>query len=778
MSLRTRIAVTFLLLLAAVLAAALGVVSVQNHRQASKEISHQFETGAELIDRAITANNQLLTLAAEALAHDFGFREALALKDTDTLISALENTADRAHAPIVVVTTLDGRVIAAYGSAVNPGMPFDPAARLPLSAGEGKANTTVVVESGHVYQLAAVLVKSPLPVARVFMGFELGTEAAKDMARITGLNVSLEIGNGGSWTQAYTTGEAGAPTENLVKRQIVLVDTPRTQAVLTLTASMYQTQKEYDRLLLNNALIAVALGSLLFAAIAIFWLARNITRPLKDLTRAVDHIRAGSYDTLIAVGRRDEIGTLAEGLQVMQSAVQQRDRSISRLAFEDTLTGLNNRAAFSAALTRVLESGAAPVGVAIINLHRFRRINELLGYGVGDAVLVEIAARLVRGPAVASAVGRLAADEFVAFAPLGAGPGDLQGWGSRLLARLADPIIVETQPIDISATVGLALAPGDATEVAELLRCADLAMERARRDKRALAVYEPGLQPKARDQLSLLGELQRAVDRNELVLFFQPKIELATGRVSGAEVLLRWQHPTRGLLAPGAFIPFAEQTGFIRQLTRWTLERAVTQCAHWYRDGRPLALAVNVSADDLADLHFDQRVSNALARSGLPPALLTLEVTESGFIEDPERALRMLDSLSLLGVNLSIDDFGTGYSSLSHLARMPVNEVKIDRSFVLGLESDPEFAPVVRSAIDMGHSLGMKVVAEGIENEASAQQLRTLNCDIGQGYLYAKPMPAADLEVWLGTRTRVPVIVAPGSLSVGDIDSTETYATL
>jgi diguanylate cyclase (GGDEF)-like protein len=778
MSLRTRIAVTFLLLLAAVLAAALGVVSVQNHRQASKEITHQFETGAELIDRSITANNQLLTLAAEALAHDFGFREALALKDTDTLISALENTADRAHAPIVVVTTLDGRVIAAYGSAVEPGMPFDPAARLPLSAGEGKANTTVVVESGHVYQLAAVPVKSPLPVARVFMGFELGAEAAKDMARITGLNVSLEIGNGGSWTQAYTTGETGASAENLVKRRIMLVDTPRTQAVLTLSASLDQTQKEYDRLLLNNALIAVAVGSLLFAAIAIFWLARNITRPLKDLTSAVDHIRAGSYDTLIALGRRDEIGTLAEGLQVMQSAVQERDRSISRLAFEDTLTGLNNRAAFSAALTRVLESGSGPVGVAIINLHRFRRINELLGYGVGDAVLVEIAARLVREPALASAVGRLAADEFVAFAPIGGAAGDLQGWGSRLLARLADPIIVETQPIDISATVGLALAPGDATEVAELLRCADLAMERARRDKRALAVYEPGLRPKARDQLSLLGELQRAVDRDELVLFFQPKMELATGRVSGAEVLLRWQHPTRGLLAPGAFIPFAEQTGFIRQLTRWTLERAVTQCAQWYRDGRPLALAVNVSADDLADLHFDQRVSNALARSGLPPALLTLEVTESGFIEDPERALRMLDSLSLLGVNLSIDDFGTGYSSLSHLARMPVNEVKIDRSFVLGLESDPEFAPVVRSAIDMGHSLGMKVVAEGIENEASAQQLRALNCDIGQGYLYAKPMPAADLEAWLKTRTRVPVIVVPGSLSVGDIDSTETYATL
>jgi diguanylate cyclase (GGDEF)-like protein len=457
----------------------------------------------------------------------------------------------------------------------------------------------------------------------------------------------------------------------------------------------------------------------------------------------------------------------------MQTAVQSRDQSIRRLAYEDSLTGLMNRTAFGAALDQALTEGGATIAVAVINLERFRRINEHLGYSVGDAVLTKMAARLAAVPSVHSAAARLAADQFAAFTRLRDVSG-LQAWGSSLVAALAEPVFVEAQPIDISATVGLALATASGGTADELMRCADLALERARREKRALALYEQTFKPAARDQLSLLGELRSAVEHDELRLFFQPKIELLTGRVTGAEVLLRWQHPTRGLLGPAHFIPFAEQTGFIRQLTRWTLDHAIAQGAEWHRLGLALPLAVNISADDIGDVKLDARVATLLMRHRLPPALLTLEVTESGFIEDPTRALRMLDAVAALGVTLSIDDFGTGYSSLSHLARMPVNELKIDRSFVLGLESDPEFAPVVRSAIDMGHALGLKVVAEGIENEGSALRLRGLGCDIAQGYLYAKPMPLAALELWLQGRERVPVIAVPGDFKIEEVADTVT----
>jgi len=310
-----------------------------------------------------------------------------------------------------------------------------------------------------------------------------------------------------------------------------------------------------------------------------------------------------------------------------------------------------------------------------------------------------------------------------------------------------------------------------------LMRWADLALHCAHREKRALAIYQEALKPAARDQLSLLGELRRAVEHDELRLYFQPKIELRTGRVAGAEVLLRWQHPTRGLLSPLDFIPFAEQTGFIRWLTRWTLDHSIAQAAQWQRAGMALNLAVNISSEDIGDARFDSRVAALLSRHQLPPSLLTLELTETGFIEDPARAVQMLDAIAALGVGLSIDDFGTGYSSLSHLARMPVDEMKIDRSFLQSLESDPEFATVVRSAIDMGHGLGLKVVAEGIETQAAADTVREFGCDIAQGFFYAKPMPLQAFAAWMTSKTRVPVIALPVAFAVDDVTDTVSLGT-
>jgi EAL domain-containing protein (putative c-di-GMP-specific phosphodiesterase class I) len=253
-------------------------------------------------------------------------------------------------------------------------------------------------------------------------------------------------------------------------------------------------------------------------------------------------------------------------------------------------------------------------------------------------------------------------------------------------------------------------------------------------------------------------------------------MELATGRVAGAEVLIRWQHPIRGLLGPAAFIPFAEQTGFIRRLTRWTLDRAIAQGAEWHAAGGSVALAVNISADDI-DIRLDSRLAGLLTKHGLPPSLLTLELTESSFIDDADRAVRILNAVNALGVSLSIDDFGTGYSSLSLLGRMPVREMKIDRSFVLEMESDPDAASMVRSTIDMGHSLGLKVVAEGIETASAASRLHAFGCDIGQGYLYAKPMPAPEFSAWIAGKQRVPVIAVPVGFDAREVADTVTLVT-
>ncbi len=774
MALRTRIAVTFILLLTAVLAAALGAVWATNHGNAEREVKRQLDVGALVFSRLLESNRRQLTQAAQAVAADYGFREAVSQRDTDTLVSVLQNSGERIGAAMVVLTSLEGEVIAASGLHIKAGTPF-PLSPVQTSRMADDSATSLMVDHGRVFELVTVPVRSPLPVAWIAMGFELDHNAARELADITGLAVTLSVNSNGHWTDVVSTLPAAAKSRSdVITRRIEMSKWGNAEVVAILARSQSDARAPFERL--TKVLYLIAAVSLIASGAAAFWLARNITRPLQDLTQAVDQMRGGSYDVPLTVQRRDELGVLSEGLQLMQSAVQSRDQSIRRLAYEDGLTGLMNRTAFAAALGNALmEADGAPIAVAVINLDRFRRINEHLGYSVGDAVLIKMAARLAAVPSVNSAVARFAADQFAAFTQLRDAAG-LQAWGTSLVMALADPVSVEAQPIDITATVGLAVAAARDASTDELLRCADLALKHARSEKRALAVYVEALKPAARDQLSLLGELRRAVEHDEMRLFFQPKIELKTGRVTGAEVLLRWQHPTRGLLSPADFIPFAEQTGFIRRLTRWTLDRAIAQGAVWQKAGKALGLAVNISADDVGDVRLDSRVASLLTRHQLPPVLLTLELTESGFIEDPTRALRVLEALAALGVGLSIDDFGTGYSSLSHLARMPVQEVKIDRSFVQGLESDPESAPLVRSAIDMGHGLGLKVVAEGIETEEAATRLRDMGCDIAQGYLYAKPMPLAAFESWLEGRERITVIAVPVDFETEDLADTVSLA--
>lgn len=763
-SLRTRIAVTFLVLLAAVLTAALSVVNAANRSNAEREVRRQLSVGSSVFSRLLESDRSQLKTAAKAVADDYAFREAVATGDTATSSSALENSADRIGAALAVLSTMKGQVIASYGQRPSTN------AHLPTPR---DGDSSVIVNEGRIYQLVTVAVRSPLPVALVTMGFEVDSRTAQELADVTGLAVTFSCRAGNDWKEVISTAPAGvARASDAIAYNIDMSKPGGAEVIATLSRSLADARAPFERL--NNVLIGIAFTSVAIAAIAILWLSRGITRPLRELTNAVDKIRGGSYDVAVRVERRDELGVLAEGLQLMQSAVLSRDRSIRQLAYEDPLTGLMNRTAFVAAVGEGLKCGETALAVAVINLHRFRRINEHLGYSVGDAVLTKIGAGLASVPSVKGAVARLAADQFAAFTRLPENV-SLQLWGASLLEALSEPVLVESQPIDLTASVGLAVAAGDAVPSAdELMVCADLALERARREKLALAVYDPALKPMSRDQLSLLGELRRAVEHDELRLFFQPKIELGSQRVAGAEVLLRWQHPTRGLLPPSAFIPFAEQTGFIRRLTRWTLDHAIAQGAAWFAAGKPLSLAVNISADDVGDARLDSRVAALISRHQLPPSLLTLEVTESGFIEDPNRALRILDALAALGVLLSIDDFGTGYSSLSHLARMPVHEVKIDRSFVTGLESNAEFGAIVRSAIEMGHSLGLKVVAEGIENETAAEKLRGLGCDTVQGYLYAPPMGLADLEKWLQNKARVRVNAQPVNLPARDVAETAT----
>ncbi len=395
----------------------------------------------------------------------------------------------------------------------------------------------------------------------------------------------------------------------------------------------------------------------------------------------------------------------------------------------------------------------------MMDLDRFKYVNDTLGHGVGDHVLREVSARLQRTVTTAECIARLGGDEFAIL--VRHADDDFAETARQIIAALEAPILYEGQPLDVGASIGIAQYPEHGRDAQTLVRNADIAMYAAKRNKTGFATYEQHYDTSQQEHLSLLGELRRAVERNELRLYYQPKVSLHSSHVSAVEALIRWEHPTRGMVPPAQFIPFAEHTGYIKLLTRWVLREAVRQCGDWLRSGLTLQVSVNISARDLMNRELPEHVAELLAEYDVTPGLLCLEITESGFMEDPAHAQKVLDRLAELGVKLSIDDYGTGYSSLSYVMKLPVQELKIDRSFISRMATDEEISTIVRSTIDLGHNLGLQVVAEGVEDAVSWEMLRSLGCDDAQGYYMSKPLDAPALTAWI--RANVTGLTSPHS---------------
>jgi diguanylate cyclase (GGDEF)-like protein len=421
------------------------------------------------------------------------------------------------------------------------------------------------------------------------------------------------------------------------------------------------------------------------------------------------------------------------------------------LAEHDVLTGLPNRTLFH---RRVVEATAAAgrdgiVTVAVIDLDRFKEVNDTLGHGNGDALLRELGRRLGEAVRGNDTVARLGGDEFGVVLTGVADPLDVRATLLRLLHILQEEIEVSGLPLAVDASIGFAMSPDDGADVDTLLQHADVAMYVAKGGPSPVVRYDPGHDHYDSNKLALVGELRRAIDADELVLHYQPKSCVATGAITAVEALVRWNHPERGLLYPDAFLPIAEQTGIIESLTKWVLAHALEQLVSWGDAVEGLSVAVNISARNISRGDFADTVMSALARSGLAPGRLLLEITETAFVADPDRAGRSLRQLAAAGVRVSLDDFGRGQTSLGYLSTLPLHEVKIDKSFVLDMLQDRSHAAIVHSVIDLAHNLGFEVVAEGVETEQILAELTVLGCDIAQGYLLARPMPAGLLPEWL-----------------------------
>jgi diguanylate cyclase len=452
------------------------------------------------------------------------------------------------------------------------------------------------------------------------------------------------------------------------------------------------------------------------------------------------------------------------GLQVVRHNRRVLDEAhrIEQLSRYDSLTGLPNRNTFTESLGSTLQSARGSTRalmVLLVDLDRFREINDVLGTAAGDEVLRQAASRLTnlvggrreeRDGQGRAMTARLGGNEFAVLLPVVRGPLSVIEAANRVTEELQRPYQLGEAAVSVWVSAGASVAIGGQHEVDDLLRQADMALDEAKTTKVGAVVFDPVRHVRGQSRLMLLTELRRAVDNgNEIVLYYQPKIDLLSGEIRGVEALARWHHPTRGLMPPSEFIPAAEGSGLILTLTTLLLDLALAQVRDWLDQGLHLPVAVNISTRSLADKKLPDRVTQSLLKYAVPAEMLRLEVTESTEILDSVRAMEILQRLREIGVRLAIDDFGTGYSSLSTLKTLTFDELKIDKSFVLGMGVEEGNSALVQASIDLGHTLGLTVVAEGVEASDHVWELRRMGCDMGQGYLFARPMPAADLQGWM-----------------------------
>lgn len=430
-------------------------------------------------------------------------------------------------------------------------------------------------------------------------------------------------------------------------------------------------------------------------------------------------------------------------------------------AMHDALTALPNRRLFQDRIRQALLGGRRdrqPVGVLIIDLDRFKDINDTLGHHIGDLLLQMIGPRLQALLRESDTIARLGGDEFAVLLPNVVDAAGGVGVADKILAALEEPFVVEGLDLDIDASIGIALYPEHGEDVNTLMQRADVAMYLAKEAHTGYELYTLERDRHSAKRLALLGELRRAIEDGQFVLHYQPIADMQSGGIGGVEALVRWQHPRHGLMMPDEFIPLAEHTGLIKPLTLYVLNQALRQCRTWHQAGLELSVAVNLSVRSLQDEAFPDEIARLLHEHQVDPSWLELEITESAIVVDPIRALGVLGRLGVMGVGLSLDDFGTGYSSLAYLKRLPVSEIKIDKSFIINMALDDNDAVIVRSTIELARNLGLQVVAEGVETEEMWGLLSSLGCDLAQGYYLSRPIPAEDLTSWLAGSGRLAAI--------------------
>lgn len=762
---------------------------------AIQKANHELEVGQRVFERLLAERASQLSTAVRILASDYGFKEAIATSDLATIESVLANHGARVKADLSAFIGADATIVtsthdfAPGAEPVGPGaFPF---AKMLSDAAQGDSATDVVLIPGAgAYQIVVTPVRAPELIGWICIGFVIDDALARAFKDLTNLDVSFSpasrplllastLGPDVRRAMPAALGGADLPDARPVELQLadagyLTLRSPLPGAghalVAILQTSMDEALQGFRGLVAKVLIIvAIALGLAIAAARLV---ASSVTRPLRQLADAARRIAGGFYGEQVSMARQDEFGLVSHAFNEMQEGIAQREARIVHQARHDGLTGLPNRLALrdriGVALARSARSNDAGA-LLLVDIVAFKVINDSLGHDTGDQVLQEISRRLSAQARSADTVARYGGNGFVLLLE-DVGEVAVHQAARRILDCTAEPLRLPAAQVRIDLTVGICLFPAHGNDAETLLRRAEIAMYAARSAGRVVDVYSIGQDESHLRRLGLLGELAVALGQDQMEIHYQPKMDLRTGHVRQAEALVRWMHPTRGMIGPDEFIALAEQAGLIGQLTHLVLRKVIGQMRQWRSMGIDLAVSVNVSALDLSTEGFTERVMELLREHGVHPSRLTLEVTESTVIRDVNLTREVMRRLRDFGVQFSIDDFGTGYSSLAQLRSLPLHELKIDKSFVLNLTGSQEDVLIVRSTIELAHNMGLVVCAEGVESNAAVELLRSLGCDIGQGYCISRPVPAGAFVEWLGryeqalaTATQAPLNAEPPS---------------
>ena len=772
-SLQSRIIALFVLLIVVVQVAGFVLIGMTGSAAVRTTTAADVVAGGRVFERVLELDTQRLIEGTRALTADPAFREMAVFGDRAALRPVLAKQAKRTGAALMLLIDGDQRVTAGtldseIGRRVTYPKLLDRAAAAQQAVG-------LAPIGGQLYQLAVVPVLAPHPVAWIVTGIRINDALAQELRNLTRLDVSFVGRYGdGEWqvyastlpdgerkttlardvgANRYARTDADGNSEfgdAAVSRVVNLAPRSDDGAIAVLQAPLAPGLEPLEQMQWQLVWLA-ALGVLAAVGIGLF-LGRGIAGPVRELASLARRVGAGDYSATVAVSGRDEVGDLAAAFRGMQESVAASMSRITDLAYRDELTGLPTRVLCVDRLAQAIAAGTragAPVAVLFLNLDQFGHINDTLGHGIGNMLLREVAARLRSGMRRATdSVARVGGDEFAIVLP-GSRAGDARHVAEAVLRALEVKMTLEGHQVDVRASIGVAASPEHGNDPAKLLDRAEAAMRAAKRDQLRFAVWDERYEEDGGQRLALMSDLRKAVDNEELALIYQPKVALGDGGEHYVEALVRWQHPVRGLVPPSEFVPLAEQTGYIRTVTQWVLGRAVAQCAEWRNRGLPMNVSVNISARDLVDGELPVRLAELLERASCSAKWLTLEITETALVGDPAHVLRSLERLHELGCRLAVDDYGTGYASLAYLRRLPLDELKIDRSCIMGMANDAGDALVVRSTIELARKLGLAVVATGVEDEATLDQLRELGCDSVQGFLLSRPLPADDVPSWV-----------------------------